>query len=294
MKSGLWLKVVEYEKAKKIKIQFEESGFEAVVEAKQIRARNIEDALSKYPQSGQRYIMKNGNVIEVVEYRSSGDIDVRFIDTGFKTTVERCQINRGTIQDLLKPSYFGVGILGVGPHRATKPDGGATWVCCRWSHMIQRCTKPKVNQPTYADCTFEEDWTVFQNFAEWAVRQKGYEEDGWHLDKDVLVKGNKLYSWDTCVFLPQELNSLLVKGEAMRGNLPIGVGLQKSNGKFVVHVHGMLRSGYVGIYDTVEEAFANYKRVKEQRVKEQANKWRDKIDPRAYEALMSYQVEITD
>ena len=45
---------------------------------------------------------------------------------------------------------------------------------------------------------------------------------------------------------------------------------------------------------TPEEAFLAYKKDKEAYIKDVANKWKDKIDPRAYEALMNYEVEITD
>ena len=50
----------------------------------------------------------------------------------------------------------------------------------------------------------------------------------------------------------------------------------------------------MGTYITPEEAFCAYKQAKEAHIKDVANKWKDKIDPRVYDALVSYQVEITD
>lgn len=50
----------------------------------------------------------------------------------------------------------------------------------------------------------------------------------------------------------------------------------------------------IGTFCTIEEAFLAYKREKEKYLKQQAEKWKSQIDPRAYEALMNYQVEITD
>ena len=47
-------------------------------------------------------------------------------------------------------------------------------------------------------------------------------------------------------------------------------------------------------FNTELEAFNAYKEAKESFVKEQAEKWKGKIDNRAYDALMSYKVEITD
>ena len=43
------------------------------------------------------------------------------------------------------------------------------------------------------------------------------------LDKDLLVKGNKVYNESTCVFLPKEINSVLTKSTASRGDYLIGV-----------------------------------------------------------------------
>ena len=43
------------------------------------------------------------------------------------------------------------------------------------------------------------------------------------LDKDILCKGNKIYSRDTCVFVPQRINSLFTKCDNARGDNPIGV-----------------------------------------------------------------------
>ena len=51
---------------------------------------------------------------------------------------------------------------------------------------------------------------------------------------------------------------------------------------------------HLGSFTTEIEAFNAYKQAKESFIKEQANKWESQIDPRAYEALMNYEVEITD
>ena len=118
---------------------------------------------------------------------------------------------------------------------------------------------------------------------------------GWHLDKDLLVKGNKVYSEDSCVFIPKEINLVLTKNDTMRGEHLIGVHWNKKASAFVARVRkNKGKREYLGLFNTEIEAFNAYKIAKEAFVKEQANEWKDQIDPRAYEALMNYTVEITD
>ena len=132
-------------------------------------------------------------------------------------------------------------------------------------------------------------------FYEWCNEQIGFGVDGFELDKDLLLKGNKIYSENTCVFIPSEINLLLVKREALRGEYLIGVSWYSKSKTFIAQVNkNKGKSENLGYFKTELEAFKAYKKAKEAFVKEQANKWRGKIDDRAYNALMNYTVEITD
>lgn len=297
MKSGLWLEVVGYETGKKITVKFDISGFECVVEGVQIRRGNIEDVYTKYPCPGDKYEMNQNGTLEVLEYHEANNVIVRFIDTGYTTRTEACQLKRGTVRDYLLPSVFGVGIIGVGEYSPYAPgEDVAEWSYLKWQNMLERCydNSDKIRLRTYEGVSVCDEWLNYQNFAAWATKQVGYGNKLWALEKDIISKGNKIYSPDACCFLPQELNNLVLRAQRVRGAWPIGVALHESNGKFVAHVSGTGNSGYVGIYDTPEQAFSAYKKVKERRIKELANKWRSQIDPRAYEALMNYEVLITD
>ena len=50
----------------------------------------------------------------------------------------------------------------------------------------------------------------------------------------------------------------------------------------------------INSFNLTPRAKKAYKTAKEFYIKEVADKWKDKIDPRAYDALYKYQVEITD
>ena len=125
----------------------------------------------------------------------------------------------------------------------------------------------------------------------------GVEGNGnpFQLDKDLLIKGNKVYSEDSCIFIPKEINILLVKREALRGTHLIGVCWSKTNKAFMAQVSkNKGKREHLGFFKTEIEAFNAYKTAKEAFIKEQANERKSQIDIRAYEALMKYEVEIND
>lgn len=104
----------------------------------------------------------------------------------------------------------------------------------------------------------------------------------------MLVKGNKVYSETTCVFLPQEINTLLIKSTASRGEHLIGVYWHNASKSFVARVaKNKGKQEHLGYFKTEIEAFNAYKKAKESFIKEQAEKFKSQIDDRAYNALMN-------
>lgn len=165
-----------------------------------------------------------------------------------------------------------------------------------WKNMLERCynDKTRENYPAYDLAEVSENFKSYSYFYEWCELQQGFNEDGWHLDKDLLVKGSKLYSEDLCLFLPAEINVLLVKSDSTRGIYPIGVSFCKHKGLFESRIRVDNKNKFLGYYHDPLGAHNKYKHVKERHIKEVANRWRGSIDNRAYSALINYQVEITD
>lgn len=163
-----------------------------------------------------------------------------------------------------------------------------------WNGLLERCYNPKTQEryPTYLGCSASVGFQNFSFFSEWCQNQIGFGQKGFHLDKDLIFKGNKLYSEDTCLFIPSQLNRLLISNGACRGSLPIGVSAQGS--KFRVYCNRGSSPRYMGYCNTIEEAHNTYKEVKEVFIKSQAEKWKAHIDPRAFAALMAYEVSISD
>jgi hypothetical protein len=160
-----------------------------------------------------------------------------------------------------------------------------------WHSMIKRCycNNSLRDSPTYMDCFVDERFHNFKFFVEWC--EKNY-IDGFYLDKDILIKGNKIYGPDTCCFVPVEINNLFLLTNKKRGKYPVGVTLHGKNYRAQVKMYG--KSKNFGTYKTIEEAFENYKLNKLKYICELANKWKDKINNNVYDALINYKIEITD
>ena len=236
---------------------------------------------------------------KVLKYNDAKDVEIQFLKTGYETTVELGNIKKGGIKDPYSPSVYGIGITGT--KYPPTIDGIKTKEYKLWQSMLERCYSDsyKKKHLTYQGCEVSENFKSYEYFYEWCNQQVGFDNNGngnpFHLDKDLLVKGNKVYSEDSCVFIPVEINSLLVKRENMRGKYLIGVYWCKTNKAFKAQVSKSKgKSEYLGSFNTEIEAFKAYKEAKEVFVKEQANKFKSQIDDRAYNALMNYQVDITD
>jgi len=162
-----------------------------------------------------------------------------------------------------------------------------------WHAMTQRCKAGGAEQrrnPTYVGCSYA--WASFHEFIEWARQQAGYGTGD--LDKDILLKGNKVYCPELCVFVPHAVNTLLTKSDAARGEWPIGVCWHKKAEKFAAKLNINGKRKYLGYFNTSEAAFAAYKPAKEAEIKRVAALHKDYMDPRVYDALMSYTVEAND
>ena len=244
---------------------------------------------------GKVFKSKLSGDFKILKYNDSANVEIQFLNTGFETVARLISIKIGEVKDRLSPSIYGIGV--VGTKYLTYECGVQTKEYTLWKNMLERCYSDtyKKKHPTYKDCEVSENFKSFEYFYEWCHSQIGFSNQGWYLDKDLLTEGNKVYSENICVFIPSEINKVLVKREALRGEYLIGVGWHKKGKAFVATVNkNKGKREYLGSFTTEIEAFNAYKQAKESFIKEQANKWESQIDPRAYEALINYQVEITD
>ena len=172
-----------------------------------------------------------------------------------------------------------------------------------FSNMNSRCgLRYKATNLTYEKCSVSDNFRDFQFFARWCNEQIGFnkmDSNGcyWELDKDILIKGNKIYSENTCVFVPKVINSFFVKADKIRGNLPIGVRAHsKYTNKFQSSVTNPFtrKVQYCGIYQSIEEAFEAYSKQKHKIAVELAVMFKDEIRNDVYNVLLNYYPDIKD
>jgi len=249
---------------------------------------------------GQFYPTKKWGHLGVVRYNNARSVDVRFVDTGGLRNTSSANIRSGCVKDYHKPSVFGKGFYGVG-NFVSKVKGKSTTEYNRWSGILERCYDQvkQEKQPTYTDCTLTNDWHNFQIFSEWFVNHP-YNSADCHVDKDLLIKGNKHYSPETCLIIPHEINEALTLTGASRGDYPVGVskrtdGRRKPYSAHITKTINCIKRKYgLGHFSTAIEAFMVYKAAKQSYIKSLAEIHREALDPRAFSALMNYTISEED
>ena len=243
-----------------------------------------------------------GTKMVITKCVSAKEIYVEFQDEyKFIAKTQYDNFKIGNVKNPYDKTVHNIGYIGVGKY-TSKINKEYTKEYRTWQGMLERCYD-KIYQnkyPTYIGCIVCEEWHNFQNFAKW-YEENYYEIEGQKmcLDKDILFKGNKIYSPQTCMFVPNRINVLFIKSEKARGKYPIGVGESgKIRNPFRAYCSVCDENGkhYIalGNHNTIEKAFTCYKNFKEKYIKQVADEYKDYIPTELYEAMYRYEVEIDD
>lgn len=240
---------------------------------------------------GDIFKTNQGGSVTVVECKKMRSIVVQHNDNHkHLATVSASDLKKGKVKNPYFASLHNIGYLGFGCFSAAKDDS-KTHEYITWDNMLRRCysRELQLRQPAYKDCQVSCEWLNFQNFAKWFTENDYYNPD-YELDKDLLVKGNKLYSPDTCCLIPKQLNRLLISSDTTNRKYPVGTSFHKAAGKFRAYLTTDNKTHHLGLFDTVAEAHQAYVTSKEAYVKLKATQWKGKIDERVFDALMNWRV----
>ncbi|MDU4051155.1 MAG: hypothetical protein E7H33_09585 [Clostridium perfringens] len=250
---------------------------------------------------GEIRVMKCGEEAEIIEYKNNSYITIKFLKTGELINCRYEQFKNGTVKSHFTPTVYGVGIVGL---EITATGGRNVKPYIKWCDMLKRCYDKKEHRryPKYKSCTVCDEWLYYPNFKKW-YEENYYEIEGQKmtLDKDILIKGNKVYSPDTCMIVPSNINVMFTNSSRARGKYPIGVNYrEKEKGKFRARCSVFNKESQefkrknLGLYNTPEEAFQVYKSAKEKSIKDVADYYKEQIPEKLYNAMYNYKVEITD
>ena len=244
---------------------------------------------------GMMYQTTHFGDLIITKYVSARNVHVRFINTGYETTTEMGKIRNGGVKDRLAPSVFGIGVIGDAP---ISVNGKTLKEYALWGNVLARCYDENFHSkvPSYLGCSVSSNFRYFPYFKDWCSKQIGFDskdEKGrsFALDKDILVKGNKVYSEDTCCFVPQEINTLFMRKRAVGDDSKNSPFFSKYHDRYISRMSKFGKFVHLGTFTSQTEAFSLYKDTKEVYIKEIANKWKDQIDPRVYDVLMNWEVQ---
>lgn len=229
----------------------------------------------------------SGLQMKCIGYYDSSNISVEFENGYIAHNVQWNNFIRGKVKDKLS---------------VISKDGKLSKEYYTWVHMLDRCynEKIKVQKPTYKDCVCCDEWLSFDSFNKWLHLQENF--DIWKtlkwsaIDKDILIKGNKIYSPETCLLVPVNVNTLFVKHDALRGEQCIGACLVDKKYKTYCMNPILNKSVFLGSYETQEQSFDAYKKYKESLIKQIADFEYNKgtITRKCKDAMYAYSVEIDD
>lgn len=234
-----------------------------------------------------------GCLMEITHYKNNSDIIVEFKDKhNYKTRTTYQSFKKGQVKNKFFPSMYGVGYIGNTDTTINKKEKQSYK---KWRDMIQRCySGDSKYYNSYQDCSVCEDWLCYSNFEKW------FDENYWEveddimcLDKDILTIGNRIYSPNKCIIVPNKINLLLI------GAHKKAKGFVKCSGCNTYNSSVSILGEYInlGNFKTKEDAFKAYKNAKEYYIKNVADRYKNKypnFPQKLYDAMCNYQIKITD
>jgi len=293
-KQGEKMTIIKYIDCNNVVVQFE-NGYCNTVQYGNFKRGSVKSQDDASERIGEISYSNIGNEkMTLIEYKNVNNVVIKF-ESGYITTKSYKAFINGEVRNPYFKSLYDIGFIGEGKYKVREGNKISRRYKIWW-HMMNRCYNidSYEKKHSYAPCIICEEWHNFQNFAKW------YDENYYLIrneimciDKDILFKGNKIYSPETCVFVPQCINSLFTKRDIDRGNCVIGVTLDKNNKyRAQYNVNGEIT--YLGAYGTEIEAYDVYKTHKEILIKQIADKYKNYIPNKLYEAMYKYEVDITD
>lgn len=245
-------------------------------------------------RTGEVNVNIDGSIMEIVEYINNKDVLIRFLDSGNLVRTSYATFKNGKFKNPYIISVYGIGYFGEGIHKSSE-NNKMSHKYKTWHGMMRRCYDEEFRKRSkaYSEVTVCTEWHNYQNFGNW-YEKNYYTIDGeqMQLDKDILIKGNRVYSPETCIFVPSRINGIFTKDSqtSSKGLPPLTFYEPERTKKYVVRSH----DEYIGSFKTIEEAVKASNRYKEIMYKSAAYEYKGKIPEKLYKAMLDYAMDVTN
>ena len=229
----------------------------------------------------EKFNTRNHGIVTVLDYIDCKNVLIKFENRGATKLVRADHLRDGNIKDQTQPTVYGIGVIG---NNFDKGESH-TLTYNTWNSMLQRCydLKLKERHKSYEQCSVDANFLSYEYFKDWCSKQIGFGNEGWQLDKDILVKGNKVYSEDTCCFVPKEINSM-ISGFTSKGGNTVGVYENKA-GNFYIRNLSEGSKKCSKTFSNQEEAERAYVAEKNRKILTVMEKWDAQLDSKVKLAL---------
>lgn len=220
---GLNMKIIRYKNNYDIDVEFDDGyisynkQYSAFLKG-QINNANHRKNSSFINRVGEELLLKDGSSCVIIRCKNSGEIDIKISQTGeVIKNIQYTNLIRNRVKPLYSKTVCGIGYVGsigtIVDKRGRKFKSYETW-----RDMIRRCYDKKIQEEkhkSYKNCSVCEEWHNYSNFKEWFdINYYELKGESITLDKDILIKGNKVYSPETCIFVPKSINSMFNKRDS--------------------------------------------------------------------------------
>lgn len=241
-------------------------------------------------RTGQIYKTTRCGDCEIIKYVNSGNVTIKFLNTGFITKSSIGNLSKGDVKDPYFPIVQGIGFFGEGSNSQIKNHIEYNL----WYKCLQRAydNLRKIKFKTYALCTVEKRWHNFQNFCEDIRSFENWNTKDFCMDKDLRVLGNKKYSRRYVSFVPQEINKILNKHNSVKSIQGMPLGVRKcDNGRFEAQLNINGINTHIGTFYSISKAQSAYCNARVKYVKQTAEKYKGVLHEEVYATLRNISPE---
>lgn len=288
-KQGYEMEIIDYKDNKHITVLFPQFNYTKITSYSYFK-NGTTVVPNKVLYVGKIFTTNFGTDFTVIDYINDSYVLIKFNDEyGFEKVVELGNIKKGSIRNPYDKTVFGIGCTGYDDDIKYKE------IYSIWHSIMQRCFSDdfKNKNRHYKDVTCYSEWLIYKNFEKWYLdNYYKIENEQMQIDKDILIKGNKIYSPQTCIIVPKNINVLFTNRRIERNGKILGF-CQRGD-KYETYCNEFGKRKFLGTFNSKEEAFYAYKKEKEKYIKQVADLYKGKIPQKLYEAMYNYEVEITD